>query len=97
MDSIVVMFLTVVSFLSVLVHNEGWFDIDPAILGLSLSMLNMLSNVFQYCIRQTAEVVNHMVSVERVLEFGKLEPEAALYCDDDGKLLEKGWPTAGKI
>ena len=97
MDSIVVMFLTVVSFLSVLVHNEGWFDIDPAILGLSLSMLILLSNVFQYCIRQTAEVVNHMVSVERVLEYGKLEPEAALHCDADDKLLEKGWPTAGKI
>ncbi|KAL7557087.1 hypothetical protein ACA910_009910 [Epithemia clementina (nom. ined.)] len=97
MDSIVVMFLTAVSFLAVLVHNERWFDVDPSILGLSLSMLMMLANLFQYCIRQTAEVVNHMVSVERVLEFGKLESEAALDCDVDDELTAKGWPTAGKI
>ena len=45
---------------------------------------------------KTAELFNHVVSVERVLEFGKLEPEAALYCDADGELLEKGWPMAGK-
>ena len=97
MDSIVFLFTSAVSFLAVLVHEEGWFDVDPAILGLALSMLIYLSGVFQWCIRQSAEAVNQMVSVERILEFGNLEPEAALYCNGDNELLAKNWPTAGKI
>ena len=98
MDSIVTMFLTVVCFLAVVVQNEGWFSVDPAILGLSLSMLIMLSNLFQWGIRQSAEVVNQMVSVERVLEFGQLESEAPLSCpSEDDAVTHKGWPMAGKI
>mmetsp|Transcript_12086 Transcript_12086/g.24989 ORF Transcript_12086/g.24989 Transcript_12086/m.24989 type:complete len:1226 (-) Transcript_12086:4883-8560(-) len=97
MDSIVFTFMATVSFMAVLVQNEGWFKVDPAILGLSISMLIYLSGVFQWCIRQSAEVVNQMVSVERVLEYGSLEPEAGLECQDDKSLLESGWPSAGEI
>merc|ERR1712125_55964 len=42
---------------------------------------------FQWCIRQSAEVVNQMVSVERVLAFSKLEQEAELTKDTDEQLL----------
>jgi ATP-binding cassette, subfamily C (CFTR/MRP), member 4 len=74
----------------------GWFAIDPAILGLSISMLLQLAGMFQWCIRQSAEVVNQMVSVERVLSFGKIEPEAALVLDSD-KSLNPCWPNFGAI
>jgi ATP-binding cassette subfamily C (CFTR/MRP) protein 4 len=97
MDSLVFLFLAIVSFLSVLFNTEGWFNVDPAILGLSLSMLLQLAGLFQWCIRQSAEVVNQMVSVERVLAFGDLEPEAALECKGDKDLLGKGWPNQGSI
>ena len=97
MDSIMFLFLTIVCFLSVLFHQEGWFKVDPAILGLSISMLLQLAGLFQWMIRQSAEVVNQMVSVERVLAFGKLEPEAPLEQDDDVALLKRGWPKHGNI
>ena len=98
MDSIVFMFTSIVSILAVVVQAEGWFDIDPAILGLALSMLIYLSGMFQWCIRQSAEAVNQMVGVERVLEFGNLESEPALRCNPlDNELISKGWPMAGKI
>mmetsp|Transcript_875 Transcript_875/g.1738 ORF Transcript_875/g.1738 Transcript_875/m.1738 type:complete len:561 (+) Transcript_875:2543-4225(+) len=97
MDSIVFTFMATVSFLAVVVQNEGWFHVDPAILGLSISMLIYLSGVFQWCIRQSAEVVNQMVSVERVLEYGHLESEAPLICEGDNKLKDSGWPSAGEI
>ena len=59
-------------------------------------MLLQLAGLFQWCIRQSAEVVNQMVSVERVLSFGKIEPEAPLELDSD-KLLDSSWPNHGAI
>lgn len=95
MDSIMVLFLSVACFLSVVVHRQGWFDIDPAILGLALSMLLQLAGVFQWCIRQSAEVINQMVSVERVLGFGGLPPEADLEKESDKELAT--WPREGRL
>ncbi|CAB9509666.1 Multiple drug resistance-associated protein-like transporter 1 [Seminavis robusta] len=97
MDAIMFLFLTLVAYLSVLFQQEGWFDVDPAILGLSLSMLLQLAGLFQWCIRQSAEVVNQMVAVERVLEFGDLESEAPLELDGDEELTGKGWPSTGAV
>lgn len=38
----------------------------------------MLTGMFQFGVHQSAEVENQMVSVERVLEYSTIEPEAAL-------------------
>lgn len=78
MDSLMFIFLAISSFASVIVQDKKLFNIDPGVLGLALSMLIMLSGLFQWCIRQSAEVVNQMVSVERVIGFRDLESEAAL-------------------
>lgn len=91
------LFLTMVVYLAVLFQEEGWFEVDPAILGLSLSMLLQLAGLFQWCIRQSAEVVNQMVSVERVISFGGLESEAALEKDTDRELAGAEWPKSGSV
>lgn len=96
MDCIMFVLMSVVSFLSVLFQRQQWFKIDPAILGLSISMLLQLAGMFQWCIRQSAEVVNLMVSVERVIAFKNLEPEAPLTLESD-KNLDTAWPQNGKI
>jgi len=72
-----------------------WFEIDPSILGLSLTLLLQLSGLLQWAVRQSSEVLNQMVAVERVSEYTSLPAEAPLVCDDD-KHLER-WPTFGKI
>lgn len=59
-------------------------------------MLLQLAGLFQWCIRQSAEVVNQMVSVERVLSFGEIEPEAPLELESD-KSLDPSWPQRGAI
>jgi ATP-binding cassette subfamily C (CFTR/MRP) protein 4 len=96
MDLIMFLLMVLVSFLSVLFTQQGWFEIDPAILGLSISMLLQLAGIFQWCIRQSAEVVNLMVSVERVQSYGELEPEAPLELPSDSSLGTE-WPDKGAI
>jgi ATP-binding cassette subfamily C (CFTR/MRP) protein 4 len=96
MDSLMFLLMSLVSFLSVIFQGQGWFEIDPAILGLAISMLLQLAGLFQWCIRQSAEVVNLMVSVERVLGFAQVEPEAPLELDSD-RQLDKAWPAHGAV
>jgi len=96
MDGLMFLFLTIASFASVVVYQQAWFAIDPGILGLAISMLIQLSGLFQWCIRQSAEVVNMMVAVERVIGYRDLPPEAALDNDYD-KEIENDWPAKGTI
>ncbi|XP_057311415.1 ATP-binding cassette sub-family C member 4-like isoform X1 [Hydractinia symbiolongicarpus] len=71
-----------------------YIDIDAGLAAVSLSYILMLCGMFQWSVRQSAEVDNLMTSVERVFEYTKLEPEP-----DNGtsKDLRKTWPEYGLI
>ncbi|KAL3922295.1 MAG: hypothetical protein SGILL_002279 [Bacillariaceae sp.] len=96
MDGIAFCLVAVSSLLSVLFNYKGWFDIDPAVLGLALSMLLQLAGTnFPWMIRQSAEVVNQMVSVERILEYSEAPSEAPLSLPFDE--AHQDWPTKPSI
>mmetsp|Transcript_5656 Transcript_5656/g.12347 ORF Transcript_5656/g.12347 Transcript_5656/m.12347 type:complete len:1360 (-) Transcript_5656:160-4239(-) len=96
LDALMFVFLTVASFAAVVAHQQSWFNIDPGILGLAITMLIQLSGLFAFCIRQSAEVVNLFVAVERVVEYYRdLPSEAALANDYDNKTTD--WPANGEI
>ena len=64
--------------------------------GLAISMLIQLSGLFQWCVRQSAEVVNMMVAVERVVSYRDLPSEASLNNEYDKK-VQQDWPEVGGI
>ena len=71
LDMIVVVMMTVTAFTSVHLRDQ-----TPAgSIGLALAYLMQLTGVFQWAVRQSAEVENQLTSCERLLEYGKLKTE----------------------
>lgn len=56
-------------------HFTDWFGGD---VGLAITQSIGLTGMFQWGIKQSAELENHMTSVERVLEYFNIEKEAPL-------------------
>ncbi|XP_059490449.1 probable multidrug resistance-associated protein lethal(2)03659 [Neocloeon triangulifer] len=64
--------------------------------GLAITQALGLTGMFQWGMRQSAEMENQMTSVERVLEFSNLESEPPLETKEEAK-PEKGWPNRGAV
>nr|CAD7400804.1 unnamed protein product [Timema cristinae] len=64
--------------------------------GLAITQAMALAGVVQFGIRQTAEVANNMMSVERVAEYKYLQEEPNLESNKDAK-PPKDWPFEGEI
>lgn len=97
MDFLMFLNCSAACLLAVLFNEQGWFGVDPVILGLALSLLMQLGSIFQWTIRQSAEVVNQMVCVERVSEYSKIEAEAALEVEGEDDITGVSWPENGSI
>ena len=70
------------------------FDVSPSISGLVLSYILSAVQMFQFIIRQLAEVENDMNSTERLHYYGtQIEEEAPLHLAK----VDKSWPHAGSI
>ncbi|XP_043864283.1 ATP-binding cassette sub-family C member 4 isoform X2 [Drosophila mojavensis] len=63
--------------------------------GLAISQAILLSGMVQYCVREFAESLQQMTSVERVLEYTELEQEQSPHSDSNE--LSPLWPQHGKI
>ncbi len=51
-------------------------DIDSGVLGLAMAYALNLMGLFQYAVRQSAELENQMASVDRVVRYSQVKPEA---------------------
>ncbi|XP_048350845.1 ATP-binding cassette sub-family C member 4 isoform X2 [Sphaerodactylus townsendi] len=90
LDAICAIFVVVVAFSCVLLAQT----LDAGQVGLALSYAITLMGMFQWGVRQSAEVENLMISVERVMEYTELEKEAAW---ESSKRPPPEWPTEGVI
>ncbi|XP_027391369.1 multidrug resistance-associated protein 4-like isoform X1 [Bos indicus x Bos taurus] len=71
LDVICAIFVTVVAFGALILVET----LDLGQVGLALSLTITLTGMFQWCVKQSAEVENMMISVERVIEYTNLKKE----------------------
>lgn len=64
--------------------------------GLAISQAINLTGMFQWGMRQSAELENQMTSVERVLEYSDIEMEPPLESPPDKK-PRASWPEKGRV
>ncbi|XP_027412883.1 multidrug resistance-associated protein 4-like [Bos indicus x Bos taurus] len=90
LDVICAIFVTVVAFGALILVES----LDLGQVGLVLSLSLVLTRMFQWCVRQSAEVENMMMSVERVIEYTDLEKEAPWELEYRPPPF---WPPDGRI
>jgi len=80
--------VTAVTLIGVYLRDE----LGSSNIGLSLVYCFQLSGLFQWIVRQSAEVENQMISVERIMGLSNLRQEK-----DDGEAPVAVWPSSGRI
>ncbi|XP_015446388.1 multidrug resistance-associated protein 4 isoform X3 [Pteropus alecto] len=90
LDAICAIFVIITAFGSLILAKT----LDAGQVGLALSYALTLVGMFQWCIRQSTEVENMMISVERVIEYTDLEKEEPW---EYPKRPPPGWPHEGVI
>ncbi|XP_031814417.1 multidrug resistance-associated protein 4 [Sarcophilus harrisii] len=90
LDAICAIFVIVTAFGSLILAQT----LNAGQVGLALSYAITLMGMFQWGVRQSAEVENMMISVERVIEYTDLEKEAPW---ESKKPPPPNWPHEGMI
>lgn len=90
LDILSVFFIGFVTFSFLVLPGDTMGDA----VGLAITQVLVLTASIQWGIRQSAEVANHLMSVERILEYTQLDKE-----QEPEKPLEpaKDWPSDGRI
>ncbi|XP_044727746.1 ATP-binding cassette sub-family C member 4-like [Chrysoperla carnea] len=91
-DLICVIYITIVTSSFSTVGNSAFSGSE---VGLALSKSLALLFVVQYGIRQLCEIICQMTSIERILQYTKIETEGPFKTAKD--ILPKKWPNDGAI
>ncbi|KAF9327392.1 hypothetical protein BG006_009279 [Podila minutissima] len=70
-------------------------EVDPGLVGLSLTYALSITQTLNWMVRQYTEIESNIVSVERLQEYVELEPEAPEVIKDHRPPLE--WPAEGRV
>ncbi|XP_049529374.1 ATP-binding cassette sub-family C member 4-like [Anopheles darlingi] len=104
LDTIFFLFFASVT-LSYLLYDD---DAIGAIVGLAITQINSIGSQMQFGIRQSAEMFNHLVAVERLFEYRNLTPEETLAVPETkssatpsiaavASIVPSEWPAQGVI
>lgn len=95
LDLFCVLYIVLVTY-SFLVLDEVLGKTLGGNVGLAITQSIGLTGMFQWGMRQSTELENQMTSVERVLEYSKVDKEPPLESTPDKKPKDT-WPEQGKI
>ncbi|XP_063981696.1 ATP-binding cassette subfamily C member 4-like [Diachasmimorpha longicaudata] len=93
LDAVTLVFVAFITYSFIILKNDSTFAGD---VGLAISQILILCGMLQYGMRQTAEMVAQMTSVERVLQYTKLEKEGPFNSEINCK-PPATWPLKGQI
>ncbi|XP_018402741.1 PREDICTED: multidrug resistance-associated protein 4-like [Cyphomyrmex costatus] len=93
LDIVSVGFIAVVTYSFIAFNDENTF---AGYVGLAISQVLILCGMVQYGMRQTAETITQMTSVERIMQFTELEKEGPFESNPIDKPLSN-WPSKGEI
>ncbi|KAH0554301.1 probable multidrug resistance-associated protein lethal(2)03659 [Cotesia glomerata] len=96
LDVICLIYISLVTMSFLFMSTEDDKNYEGGDVGLAITQSIGLTGVFQWGMRQAAEVENQMTSVERVLEYTNIESEPALESLPDKKPKDD-WPPRGKV
>lgn len=96
LDVFCLLYIALVTLSFLIMYDDASGSMQGGNVGLAITQSIGLTGMFQWGMRQSAELENQMTSVERVLEYSKVESEPPLESAPDKK--PKGdWPQQGKI
>nr|XP_039260577.1 multidrug resistance-associated protein 4-like [Styela clava] len=93
LDLITAMFVSSVAFMCVIASSV--LGLNAGQVGLILTYSVSMTHMFQFGVRQSAEVENLMTSVERILQYCNILPEPDIKIPP--KTHQKNWPISGAI
>ncbi|XP_032455220.1 multidrug resistance-associated protein 4 [Nasonia vitripennis] len=102
LDIVSIAFVAFVTYSFIVVDSNEFFAADDGSkpfagnVGLAISQSLILCGMLQYGMRQTAEMVAQMTSVERIFQFTQLEQEGP-FESEVGNKPKKEWPDKGKV
>ncbi|GJJ71293.1 ATP-binding cassette, subfamily C (CFTR/MRP), member 1 [Entomortierella parvispora] len=70
-------------------------DVDPGLVGLSLTYALSITQTLNWMVRQYTEIESNIVSVERMQEYIDLTPEAPEIIDSNRPAAD--WPAEGRV
>ncbi|KAG6461025.1 multidrug resistance-associated protein 4 isoform X1 [Manduca sexta] len=92
LDFICVLYLAIVIVAFLVIDSKTIFSGN---VGLAISQTLILTGMLQFGVRQTAEVISQMTSVERILQYTHIEREPQW--DKGARETPKDWPWNGRI
>ncbi|XP_063393657.1 ATP-binding cassette subfamily C member 4-like [Cydia fagiglandana] len=92
LDFICVIYLAIVIIAFLVIDSKTIFSGN---VGLAISQTLILTGMLQFGVRQTAEVISQMTSVERILQYTHIERESLW--EKGAKATPKGWPWRGRV
>nr|CAH7712852.1 unnamed protein product [Callosobruchus chinensis] len=94
-DALCVAFIACISFSFIIVRSASK-QTDGSMVGLALSQAFILTGMLQYGLKQICDVIGHLTSVERVLQYTRVEPEEQSELPKE-VIPSKSWPSRGVI